>query len=50
MPTIEQRLYRRNLETAWALAGTWSWAHQEQLADLVVEEFIRAPEQRHHDS
>lgn len=43
MPTFEQQLYRRNLETAWAMAAQWSEQHQEHLAELVVQEFIRHP-------
>jgi len=42
-PTFEQQLYRRNLETAWAMAAQWSEQHQEHLAELVVQEFIRHP-------
>lgn len=43
MPTFEQQLYRWNLETAWAMAAQWSEQHQEHLAELVVQEFIRHP-------
>lgn len=43
MHQIEQRLYDRNLQAAWAMAGGWSLAHQERLAELVVERFIRTP-------
>lgn len=45
MHAIEQQLERRNLETAWALAGDWSPEHQDRLAELVVERIIRR-----HDS
>lgn len=41
MHQIESRLYDRNLQTAWAMAGDWSLEHQERLAELVVERFIR---------
>lgn len=41
MHTIEAALYVRNLQTAWLLAGDWSLDHQERLAELVVERFIR---------
>lgn len=44
MHTIEQQLYERNLHVAWALAGDWSLEHQERLAELVVERFIRTPD------
>lgn len=41
MHPIEQQIHDRNLQTAWALAGNWSAEHQERLAELVVERFIR---------
>lgn len=44
MHAIEQQLHDRNLEAAWALAGSWSADHQERLAELVVARFIRQPE------
>lgn len=44
MHQIERDLERRNLETAWALAGDWSPEHQDRLAELVVERIIRQPE------
>lgn len=44
MHAIEQQLADRNLQTAWALAGSWSADHQERLAELVVERFIRQPD------
>jgi len=44
MHAIEQQLQDRNLQTAWALAGGWSADHQDRLAELVVERFIRQPE------
>lgn len=45
MHPIEQRIHDDNLRTAWALAGDWPAAHQDQLADLVVERFLRQPKQ-----
>lgn len=45
MHPIEQQMQDRNLQTAWALAGDWSRDHQDRLAELVVERFIRQPEQ-----
>ncbi len=44
MHAIEQQIQDRNLQTAWALAGGWSTDHQDRLAELVVERFIRQPE------
>ena len=44
MHPIEQQIHDRNLQTAWALAGNWSADHQDRLAELVVERFIRQPE------
>lgn len=44
MHAIEQQLERRNLETAWAMAGDWSPEHQDRLAELVVARIIRQPE------
>lgn len=41
MHPIEQQMQERNLKTAWALAGDWSRDHQDRLAELVVERFIR---------
>lgn len=41
MSQLEQQLHRRNLETAWLIAAGWKPEHQEQLAELVVEEFIK---------
>lgn len=43
MDKIDQRLYDRNLQTAWLLAGDWPPEHQDRLAELVVERFIRTP-------
>lgn len=40
----EQQIQDRNLQTAWALAAGWSREHQDRLAELVVERFIRQPE------
>jgi len=44
MHPIEQRIYDDNLRTAWAMAGDWPAEHQAQLADLVVDRFLRHPE------
>lgn len=44
MHPIEQRIHDDNLRTAWALAGDWPAEHQDRLAELVVERFIRQPE------
>lgn len=44
MHQIEQQLQDRNLEAAWQLAGGWAPEHQDHLADLIVERFIRQPE------
>lgn len=41
MSQLEQQLHRRNLETAWLMAAGWKPEHQEQLAELVVDEFIK---------
>lgn len=45
MHAIEQQLADRNLQTAWALAGSWSADHQDRLAELVVDRFIRQPQE-----
>lgn len=45
MHPIEQELQDRNLETAWAMAGNWSPAHQERIAELVVERFIHTTQE-----
>ena len=45
MDRIDQRLYDRNLQTAWLLAGDWPLEHQERLAELVVDRFIRTPDE-----
>ena len=44
MHQIEEQLQERNLQTALALSATWSREHQDRLADLIVERFIRQPE------
>lgn len=44
MHPIEQRIHDENLRTAWALADDWPADHQDRLAELVVERFIRQPE------
>lgn len=46
MHQIDQQLQDRNLKTAWALAGDWSRDHQDRLAELVVERFIRQSERQ----
>lgn len=39
--TIQQELHRRNLATAFVLSAGWKPAHQAQLAELVVDEFVK---------
>lgn len=42
--TIQQELNRRNIGTAFLLSAGWKPEHQAQLAELVVDEFLKDQE------